>query len=100
LPADPAIHRAALAYLSDMTLVETMLLARGESIASGKFLLASLDHAIWFHRPCRADDWLLYLQDSPNASAGRGLSRGLFFARDGQLAASVVQEGMIRIRRS
>ena len=100
LPQDAAIHRAALAYLSDMTLVETMLLARGESIASGKFLLASLDHAIWFHRPCRADDWLLYLQDSPNASAGRGLSRGLFFARDGKLAASVVQEGMIRVRRS
>ena len=98
LPDDPAIHRAALAYLSDMTPVESVFLARGQSIASGKFIAASLDHALWFHRPCRADDWLLYQQDSPNAYGARGLSRGLFFTRDGKLAADVAQEAMIRPR--
>ena len=98
LPDDPAIHRAALAYLSDMTPVETVFLARGQSIASGKFLAASLDHALWFHRPCRADDWLLYQQDSPNAYGARGLSRGMLFTREGQLAADVAQEAMIRLR--
>jgi acyl-CoA thioesterase II len=62
--------------------------------------MASLDHAMWFHRPFRADDWLLYVQDSPSASGGRGLSRGLVFARDGTLVATVVQEGLIRRLRS
>jgi acyl-CoA thioesterase-2 len=99
LPDDPAIQRAALAYLSDMTLLDTVLVAHGYSISSGKFQVASLDHALWFHRPCRADEWLLYVQDSPNASGARGLTRGLLYTRAGALAASVAQEGMLRRRR-
>jgi acyl-CoA thioesterase-2 len=99
LPDDPAIHRAALAYLSDMTLIDTVLVAHGHSLTSGMFQVASLDHAIWFHRPSRADDWLLYVQDSPNANGARGLTRGLLYTRDGELAATVTQEGLIRRRR-
>jgi acyl-CoA thioesterase-2 len=99
LPDDPAIHRAALAYLSDMTLIDTVLVAHGYSLTSGLFQVASLDHAIWLHRPFRADEWLLYVQDSPNANGARGLTRGLLYTRDGSLAASVAQEGLIRPRR-
>jgi len=99
LPDDPAIHRAALAYLSDMTLLDTVLVAHGYSISSGKFQIASLDHALWFHRPFRADEWLLYVQDSPNAGGARGLTRWLLYTRAGALVASVVQEGLIRRRR-
>jgi acyl-CoA thioesterase-2 len=99
LPDDPAIHRAALAYLSDMTLLDTVLVAHGYSISSGRFQVASLDHAIWLHRPFRADEWLLYVQDSPSACGARGLTRGLLYTRAGALVASVAQEGLLRARR-
>ncbi len=96
LPDDPAIHRAALVYLSDMTLIDTVLVAHGYSIARGQFQIASLDHAVWLHRPFRADDWLLYAQDSPSAQAARGLTRGLIYTREGVLAATTTQEGLVR----
>jgi len=99
LPDDPAVHRVALAYLSDLTLLDAALVRHGHSIVGGKFQLASLDHAVWFHRPARADDWLLYVQDSPSAEGARGLTRGLLYDRAGRLAASVAQEGLIRRRR-
>jgi acyl-CoA thioesterase-2 len=96
LPDDPAIHRAVLAYLSDMTLLDTALIAHGYYVFDTKLQVASLDHALWFHRPFRADEWLLYVQDSPNSSGARGLTRGLLFSRDGRLIASVMQEGLMR----
>src|ERR1700732_4128011 len=96
LPGDPAIHRAVLAYLSDLTLLDAALGAHGRSVFDTGLQVASLDHALWFHRPCRADDWLLYAQDSPNSCGARGLARGLLFSHDGRLVASVVQEGLIR----
>jgi acyl-CoA thioesterase-2 len=99
LPDDPAIHRAALVYLSDMTLIDTVLVAHGYSIARGLFQTASLDHAVWLHRPFRADDWLLYAQDSPSAQGARGLIRGLLYTRAGVLAASTMQEALLRKRR-
>jgi acyl-CoA thioesterase-2 len=98
LPDDPAIHRAALVYLSDMTLIDTVLVAHGYSIARGQFQTASLDHAVWLHRPFRADDWMLYVQDSPTAQGARGLTRGALYTRDGVLAASTAQEGLVRKR--
>jgi acyl-CoA thioesterase II len=100
LPNDWAIHRAALAFLSDMTLLDTALAAHGFSVSDPEFQVASLDHALWFHRPCRADEWLLYVQDSPNAGGSRGLTRGLIYSRAGVLVASVAQEGLIRQRRA
>ena len=96
LPGDPAIHRAVLAYLSDMTLLDAALGAHGHSVFDTGLQVASLDHALWFHRPFRADDWLLYAQDSPNSCGARGFARGLLFSHDGRLVASVVQEGLIR----
>lgn len=96
LPDDPAIHRAVLAYLSDMTLLDTALVVHGRSVFDGSMQVASLDHALWFHRPFRADDWLLYDQDSPNANGARGLCHGRLFTRDGALVATVMQEGLIR----
>jgi acyl-CoA thioesterase-2 len=98
LPDDPAIHRAALVYLSDMTLIDTVLVAHGYSIARGQFQTASLDHAVWLHRPFRADDWLLYAQESPTAQGARGLTRGALYTRDGVLAATTIQEGLVRRR--
>jgi acyl-CoA thioesterase-2 len=98
LPADPAIHRTVLAYLSDMTLLDAALGAHGHSVFDTGLQVASLDHALWFHRPFRADEWLLYAQDSPNSGGARGLARGLLFSHDGRLVASVVQEGLIRPR--
>jgi acyl-CoA thioesterase II len=98
LPDDWAIHRAALAFLSDMTLLDTALVAHGFAVSDPEFQVASLDHALWFHRPCRADEWLLYVQDSPNAGGSRGLTRGLLYSRAGVLVASVAQEGLIRRR--
>ena len=95
---DPALHRAALLYLSDMSMLETAIGAHGRSIYDNRLQVASLDHAMWFHRPGRADDWLLYVQDSPNASGATALVRGLLYARDGALIASVAQEGLIRQR--
>ncbi len=99
LPDDPAIHRCVLAYASDVTLLDTALVPHGRTLFEANFMAASLDHAFWIHRPFRADDWLLYAQDSPNLSGGRGFSRGLIFTRDGTLVASVAQEGMVRERR-
>ncbi len=98
LPDDPAIHRAALVYLSDMTLIETVLVAHGYSIARGQFQTASLDHAVWLHRPFRADDWLLYAQETPSAQGSRGLTRGYLYTREGVLAATTMQEGLVRRR--
>jgi len=100
LPDDPALHQAVLAYSSDFTLLATAFLPHGISYFQRNILAASLDHAMWFHRPFRVDDWLLYTMDSPSASSGRGLGRGCIFTRDGKLVASVVQEGMIRTRKS
>ena len=99
LPDDPAIHQAALAYISDFTLLDGALAREGTSFLSRDLVAASLDHAMWFHRPFRADDWLLYAHDSPNANGGRALARGLFFKPDGTLVATVAQEGVIRRRR-
>ncbi len=97
LPDDPALHRALLAFVSDMSLLDTALLPHGKSIFSD-VQVASLDHALWFHRPFRADEWLLYVQDSPSASGARGFNRGSLYTRDGVLVASVAQEGLIRSR--
>jgi acyl-CoA thioesterase-2 len=96
LPDDPAIHQCVLAYASDMTLLDASLVAHGRTVFERSIQAASLDHALWFHRPFRADEWLLYAQDSPSASSALGFSRGLIFTRDGTLAASVAQEGLIR----
>ena len=100
LPDDPAIHQCVLAYASDWTLLDTALVPHGRSLFEREFMAASLDHALWFHRKFRADDWLLYAQDSPNLAGARGFSRGLIFARDGTLVASVAQEGLLRERRA
>jgi acyl-CoA thioesterase II len=99
LPDDPAIHQCVLAYASDMTLLDAALIPHGRTVFEKSIMAASLDHALWFHRPFRADDWLLYAQDSPNLSGARGFSRGLIFTRDGTLVASVAQEGLLRERR-
>jgi acyl-CoA thioesterase-2 len=97
LADDPNLHRVLLAFVSDMSLLDTALLPHGKSIFS-KVQVASLDHAMWFHRAFRADDWLLYVQDSPSASGARGFNRGAIYRRDGVLVASVAQEGLIRPR--
>ena len=99
LPDNAAIHQCVLAYASDMTLLDTALVPLGRTLFEKDFMGASLDHALWMHRPFRADEWLLYSQDSPNLHGSRGLSRGLIFKRDGTLVASVAQEGLIRLRR-
>jgi acyl-CoA thioesterase-2 len=99
LPDDPALHRAVLAYLSDMTLFDTALFPHGLSVFNRAVQVASLDHAMWFHRPFRADEWHLYAQDSPTSFGARGLTRGSIFARDGTLVASTAQEGLMRRRR-
>ncbi len=100
LPETTALHQCVLAYASDMTLLDTSLLPHGLTLFAGSLQVASLDHAMWFHRPFRADEWLLYVQDSPSASGGRGFNRGSIYRRDGVLAASVAQEGLIRVRSS
>lgn len=99
MPDDPTLHRCLLAYLSDFKLLGTALRPHGVSFMSGDVQMASLDHALWFHRPFRVDDWLLYAMDSPSASGGRGLARGSLYDRHGQLVASVAQEGLMRPRR-
>ncbi|MBO3758202.1 acyl-CoA thioesterase II [Ciceribacter sp. L1K22] len=96
VPDDRPLQAAVLAYLSDMTLLDTSLYAHGTSIFDPDLQVASLDHAMWFHRPCSLDDWLLYTQDSPSASGGRGMTRGSIYSRSGVLIASVAQEGLIR----
>lgn len=98
VPDDRCFQAAILAYLSDMTLLDTSLYAHGTTIFDPSIQVASLDHAMWFHRPCKLDDWLLYSQDSPSASGARGLTRGSIMTRDGVLIASVTQEGLIRKR--
>lgn len=98
LPDDPAVHRAVLAYLSDMTLIDTIFVRHQLTVFDPEIMAASLDHAIWFHRPFRADEWLLFSQVSPTAQGGRGLARGSLYTRDGRLVASVIQEGMVRLR--
>ena len=98
LPDDPALHQAVLAYASDMTLLDVSLIPHGRSVFDPLVQAASLDHALWFHRPVRADAWLLYAQDSPAAGGARGFARGQIFDRAGHLVASVAQEGLIRPR--
>lgn len=98
LPDDPAIHLCVLAYASDMAVLDAAMIPHGRTLFEKSIMAASLDHAMWFHRPCRADEWLLYSQDSPSSSGARGFARGLIFARDGTLVASVAQEGLIRER--
>jgi len=96
-PVPGPLTRPLLAYASDASLLSTSLLPHGKSIFSS-VQVASLDHAMWFHRPFRFDDWMLYAQDSPSASGARGFNRGAIFLRDGTLVASVAQEGLIRPR--
>jgi acyl-CoA thioesterase-2 len=98
LPDDLALHQCLLAYASDMSLIDTGLLPHGIGWFDNKVQMASLDHAMWFHRPFRVDDWLLYVQDSPSASGARSFNCGLLYTRDGRLAASVAQEGLMRPR--
>ena len=93
----PELHRALLAYASDFHLLGTATFPHGISYYQPNVQMASLDHALWFHRPFRADEWLLYSIDSPSAQGGRGLARGLIYDRDGHLVASTAQEGMIRV---
>jgi acyl-CoA thioesterase II len=98
LPDDPVLHACVLTYLSDMTLLDTTLMPHGLAGWGGPdVMMASLDHAMWFHRPFRADEWMLYAQDTPSTSGARGLARGSLYTRDGRLAVSVVQEGLIRM---
>ncbi len=98
LPDDLALHQCVLAFASDMSIIETGMLPHGLGWFDNKVQMASLDHAMWFHRPFRADDWLLYAQDSPSASGARSFNRGTVFTREGKLVASVTQEGLMRPR--
>jgi acyl-CoA thioesterase-2 len=98
LPDSPLLHSAALAYASDLTLLGTALRPHNIGFNHPELLTASIDHAMWFHRSVRVDDWLLYDQDSPSASGGRGLARGRIFDRGGALVATTVQEGLMRLR--
>ncbi len=98
LPDNPEIHQCVLAYASDMTLLDTSLVAHGRTVFDKNIQPASLDHSLWLHAPFRADEWLLYSQDSPFSGGSRGFARGQIFTRDGRLVASVAQEGLIRLR--
>lgn len=95
LPDDPVLHQCVLTYASDMSLLDTVTRPHDISFLDGTVMLASLDHAMWFHRPFRADDWFLYVQETPTASSARGLARGMIYQND-NLVVSVVQEGLIR----
>lgn len=97
LPADEALHRGLLAYASDFHLLGTALRPHAVPMSSPRLAIASIDHAMWFHRSVRVDDWLLYSVDSPSASGARGFTRGSVYARDGRLVASAAQEGLIRL---
>jgi acyl-CoA thioesterase-2 len=97
LPDDEGLHRCLLAYVSDFHLLDTALKPHGIAMISPKLIIASIDHAMWFHRSVRVDDWLLYAIDSPSASGALGFTRGSVFARDGRLVASAAQEGLIRV---
>lgn len=98
LPDDLLLHQCIVAYASDMTLIDTAARPHPIELLGNQIESASLDHAMWFHRPLRADEWLLYTQESPSMSGARGLTNGLFYRRDGTLVASVVQEGLFRLR--
>ena len=97
LPDDPTLHVCVLTFASDLNLLDSVLIHHGMAARLDPISMASLDHAMWFHRQFRADDWFLYESSSPSASGGRGLATGRFFAHDGRLVASVTQEGMIRL---
>jgi acyl-CoA thioesterase-2 len=99
LGGELSLHQCVLAYASDFTLLDTALVAHGRFVFDPKLMLASLDHAIWFHGPFRADEWLLYAQDSPISGAARAFCRGSLFTRGGRLVASTAQEGLVRERR-
>ncbi|HEY9483489.1 MAG TPA: acyl-CoA thioesterase II, partial [Micromonosporaceae bacterium] len=96
LPDDPLVHACALTFASDLTLLDSVLSTHGEVWGPGGYIGASLDHALWFHRPFRADEWFLYDCLSPSASDARGLATGRMFTADGRLIASAVQEGLLR----
>ncbi|HEX3772674.1 MAG TPA: acyl-CoA thioesterase II [Polyangiaceae bacterium] len=98
LPDDPALHRYLLAYASDFQFIATALDPHGVSFVTPGMQVASIDHTVWFHRPLRVDEWLLYDIESPSASGARGIARGRFFDRQGRLVASTVQEGLLRRR--
>ncbi len=100
LPDDPVLHRAIFAYVSDYTLLESVMRRHGVPWSTPGLKIASLDHAMWWHRPARADEWCCYVQESPNAIGGRGLAAGRLYGIDGTLIASVAQEGMIRVPRA
>jgi len=97
IEGDESLHRILLAYVSDFYLLDTAALPHGFSFFSNKIIMASIDHAMWFHRPLRVDDWLLYSLDSPSACGARGFGRGSVFSRDGRLVASTAQEGLVRV---
>jgi acyl-CoA thioesterase-2 len=100
LPDDPLLHACVVVYASDLTLLDTAVMAHARSWDDDRFMMASLDHAMWFHRPFRADEWLLYHQRSPSAYGARGLAEGFIYRRDGALTTMVIQEGLIRPVRS
>jgi acyl-CoA thioesterase-2 len=97
LPDDDALHRCLLAYVSDFNLLDTATMPHGVSVVTPNLVMASVDHAMWFHRSVRVDEWLLYAIDSPSASGARGFTRGSIFSRDGRLVASTAQEGLMRL---
>jgi acyl-CoA thioesterase-2 len=97
LPDDESLHRCLLAYVSDFHLLDTSTLPHGTADIISNAVLASIDHAMWFHRPLRVDDWLLYAVESPSASGARGFARASVFSRDGRLVASTAQEGLVRV---
>jgi acyl-CoA thioesterase-2 len=99
LPDDEMLHRRLLAYVSDFFLLDTATLPHGTSFLKPTITMASIDHAMWFHRPLRVDDWLLYDMQSPSASGARGFSSASVFSRDGRLVASAAQEGLVRLRK-
>jgi acyl-CoA thioesterase-2 len=96
MPEDPTLNKCLLAYMSDWGILGTSLLPHGMTVSDPKLQMVSLDHAMWFHREFKANDWLLYAQESPSSSQGRGFSRGNVFTREGKLVASVCQEGLVR----
>jgi acyl-CoA thioesterase-2 len=100
LPDDEALHRCLLAYASDFHLLDTAVMPHALTLTSPQLVIASIDHAMWFHREVRVDDWLLYATDSPSASGARGFARGSIFSRDGRLVASASQEGLVRVIQS
>lgn len=98
LPDDPFLHQCILAFASDFALMGTAMLPHGVSFVQSNMQAASLDHAMWFHRDVRVDEWLLYEMDSPNASSSRGMNYGRIFSQDGRLVATTAQEGLMRLR--